>query len=182
MTKVFFGGSRSITKLNSEIKKRIDNVIASGFTVLVGDANGADKALQKYLADKKYNNVTVYCSGDSCRNNLGRWREEHVPSSRAKKDFEHYAIKDARMGQEAEYGLFLWDGKSRGTLNNVFTLTAHDKKVVLYFSPSKNFVHVRKVEDLKGLLAHCDRQVADSVERRLSEGKVHSDQSQLDLA
>ena len=182
MTKVFVGGSRSITKLNSEIKKRIDNVIASGFAVLVGDANGADKALQRYLADRKYQDVTVYCSGNSCRNNIGDWRTEHVPSNRARKDFEHYAIKDARMGQEAEYGLFLWDGKSRGTLNNVFTLTAHNKKVVLYFSPSKNFIHVRRVEDLKDVLSHCDQKIVDSVERRLSEGKTRSGQSQLDLA
>ena len=49
MTKVFFGGSRNIVRLNAEVKGRVDKVISSGFAVLIGDANGADKTLQKYL-------------------------------------------------------------------------------------------------------------------------------------
>src|SRR2546422_5074162 len=121
MSKVFLGGSRKITRLNADIRRRVDNVIANGFVVLIGDANGADKAFQKYLAEKNYTNVTVYCSGHACRNNLGDWKIEYVPSDRKKKDFEHYVKKDAQMGRDAEYGLFLWDGKSKGTLNNIFT-------------------------------------------------------------
>lgn len=180
MTKVFLGGSRNIVRLSSEVRGRVDNVISSGLAVLIGDANGADKALQRYLADRKYANVTVFCSGNTCRNNIGRWKTQHVATSRAKKDFEHYAMKDAQMGREAEYGLFLWDGKSRGTLNNILTLTAQNKRALVYFSPAKNFVQVRGVEDLERLLSDCDPRIANSVRRRLSEDRAGS--GQLDLA
>lgn len=36
-------------------------MIEKGFTILVGDANGADMAVQGYLADEDYRNVIVHC-------------------------------------------------------------------------------------------------------------------------
>jgi hypothetical protein len=36
-------------------------MIEKGFTILVGDANGADKAVQRYPADKDYRDVVVHC-------------------------------------------------------------------------------------------------------------------------
>jgi hypothetical protein len=50
MTKVFIGGSRRLSQLNKDLKGRLDNIVERGFTVIVGDANGADKAVQRYLA------------------------------------------------------------------------------------------------------------------------------------
>jgi len=49
MTKVFIAGSRQLSRLNADVKRRIDTMIDKGFTILVGDANGADKAVQRYL-------------------------------------------------------------------------------------------------------------------------------------
>ena len=46
MTKVFIGGSRRVTRLNADVQRRIDKIIEQGFPILVGDANGADKAIQ----------------------------------------------------------------------------------------------------------------------------------------
>jgi hypothetical protein len=37
-------------------------MIEKGFQILVGDADGADKAVQRYLADKAYPNVLVHQS------------------------------------------------------------------------------------------------------------------------
>ena len=51
MNTVFVGGSRRISRLSAQAKDRLDNVIGSGFHVLVGDANGADKAVQKHLLE-----------------------------------------------------------------------------------------------------------------------------------
>ena len=182
MTRVFFGGSRKIGRLNAEVRKRVQNVIESGFQILIGDANGADKALQEYLAEQKYLNVTVYCSGHLCRNNIGSWKTEYVASDRVKKDFEHYARKDAQMGRDAEYGFFLWDGKSRGTLSNVFTLMAQNKKAVVYFSPTKGFVTVRSTRDLEELITRCDPGIAQTIRRRLSSKTDSKEQSRLDFA
>ena len=54
MTKVFIAGSRQITRLPADVRTRLDVMIEKGFQILVGDANGADKAVQRYLADKSY--------------------------------------------------------------------------------------------------------------------------------
>ena len=89
MTKVFIGGSRRISRLDAEVKRRIDRMIEKRLPVIVGDANGADKAVQDYLRTKDYDLVEVFCSGDSCRNNRGGWptRTVPVPSGGKRKDF-----------------------------------------------------------------------------------------------
>jgi len=46
-------------------------MIEKRFTILVGDANSADKAVQRYLAEKAYRNAVVYCMDGKCRNNVG---------------------------------------------------------------------------------------------------------------
>ena len=43
MTKVFIAGSRKLSRLSPEVKARIDTMIEKGFTILIGDANGAPK-------------------------------------------------------------------------------------------------------------------------------------------
>lgn len=73
MTKVFIAGSRKLSRLSPEVKARIDAMIEKGFAILVGDANGADQAVQRYLADKGYRNVVVHCMSGNCRNNVGGW-------------------------------------------------------------------------------------------------------------
>ena len=46
---VFVAGSRQISRLPAEVKTRLDTMVEKGFQILVGDANGADKAVQRYL-------------------------------------------------------------------------------------------------------------------------------------
>ena len=70
MDSVFVAGSRALSKLNAQVKERLDNILRKEFTVLVGDANGADKAVQGYLAERRYRHVFVYCM-EVCRNNVG---------------------------------------------------------------------------------------------------------------
>jgi hypothetical protein len=72
MIKVFIGGSQSIRELPASVATRIDNIVEGGFTILTGEASGADASVQKYLAEKAYANVVVYCTG-VCRNNAGGW-------------------------------------------------------------------------------------------------------------
>ena len=61
MTTVFIGGSRSITRLNDTIRYTADNIMRQRFAIVIGDANGADKAVQSYLAAKAYRNVKEEC-------------------------------------------------------------------------------------------------------------------------
>ena len=71
--KVFIGGPREITALNADIEERLDNIIAQGYDVLVGDANGIDASVQRFFCGKDYGRVRIYCMNDTCRNNIGGW-------------------------------------------------------------------------------------------------------------
>lgn len=153
---VFVAGSRQISRLPAEVKARLDTIIEKGFQILVGDANGADKAVQRYFADKAYPNVLVHCMENHCRNNVGNWSTREVAAPRGARGFDYYSAKDRAMADTAEYGLMLWDGKSKGTINNVVSLSRRSKLVVVYVAPTKSFQTVRTLDDLKDVLAKGD--------------------------
>ena len=155
---MFLGGSRKINKLNKEVKERLENIINQQFTILIGDANGADKVLQQFLKDKNYQNVFVYCSGNACRNNLGNWESIKIGEESKTKDLKFYMLKDAEMAKKAEYGFMLWDGKSSGTLNNVLNLLWRQKKTLIYFSPQKRFYTISNPVSLIELLNKCNKE------------------------
>ena len=60
----------------------------------------------------------------------------------------------------------LWDGKSKGTVNNVVNLSRDHKPVVVYVAPTRQFRTIKTFGDLKDLLAQGD---SDRVERIISE-------------
>ena len=154
MMKVFIGGSRGITRLNPEVRKRLDEIIRKQLFVLVGDANGADKAVQGYLHERGYDRVEVFCSGGHCRNNLGSWKVTSVPAPPGRRDFGFYEAKDRKMTEESSVGLMLWDGKSRGTLSNVQRLLDLGKKVLIWIAPEKKFKALTSLNDWHQLAAH----------------------------
>jgi hypothetical protein len=162
---VFVAGSRQISRLPAEVKTRLDTMVEKGFQILVGDANGADKAVQRYLADKSYPNVLVHCMKDHCRNNVGSWPTREIDAPRGARGFDYYSLKDRAMAEAAEYGLLLWDAKSKGTDNNVLNLSRDHTPVVVYVAPTRQFRTIKSLDDLKTLLAEGD---SDSVERIIS--------------
>ena len=52
---------------------------------------------------------------DRYRNNVGNRPTREVAAPRGAKGFDYYSLKDRAMAETAEYGLMLWDGKSKGT-------------------------------------------------------------------
>jgi hypothetical protein len=152
MDSVFVAGSRALSKLNAQVKARLDNILRKEFKVLVGDANGADKAVQRYLAECGYQHVVVYCM-DVCRSNVGHWPiRAHSTGPTVKRDRHYYGIKDRAMANDASCGFMLWDGISKGTLTNVVNLLDHDKRVLLFNAPKQQFFTVRSAEDLDHIL------------------------------
>ena len=180
MKKVFFGGSRKLGKLNKELRDRIDKVINQNFLVLVGDASGADRAFQQHLAEKSYQNVLVFCAGDICRNNVGGWKTRHVSPKQSQKNFHYYAVRDKEMSEEADYGFMLWDGISKGTLNNILNMLERDKSVLVYLSSKKDFFTLKSRDGLADFLSCCDRQSLDQFEESLGLSKrIRPNQPQL---
>jgi hypothetical protein len=179
--KVFIGGSRAVSKLNEAIRARIDDIVINrGHTVIVGDANGADKAVQQYLADRHYPHVVVFCM-EHCRNNAGGWPTHSVEPPRGSTGFAYYSAKDLVMAQEAKCGLMLWDGKSKGTLQNILKLIGAQKRALVYFAPTREFHVVGNDADLQALLARCRKSDIDLAVRGLGL-KAPPSQTHLPLA
>jgi hypothetical protein len=167
MTTVFVSGSRKISHLNNEIRHRLQNIVEQEFNVIVGDANGADKALQKYLSEIHYENVVVFCSGNSCRNNIGNWNIERVSVDSKLSGRDFYTQKDIVMAAEADYGFVLWDGKSPGSFNNIMELLKGKKRALVYFSPNKEFYTVSDLRDAQMLLDKCDRDSLSDISKKI---------------
>ena len=177
--KVFIGGSRAVSKLNAVIRARLDDLMKRGCAILIGDANGADKAVQTYFASKHYTDVIVFCM-EECRNNVGGWPTHNVEPPSGSKGFSYYAAKDFVMAEEAQCGVMLWDAKSKGTLQNVLNLVGAGKRALVYFAPTKDFHVVAGHQDLQTLLGRCERRDIDSATRALGL-KTPFDQSSLPL-
>lgn len=152
MTTVFIAGSMNIKRLDPKVKERLDNIVASEFDVVVGDADGVDTSIQQYLFGLGRSKTTVYCSGSSPRNNVGEWpvcvvKTKHSEGSRA-----FYTAKDLVMAEVADFGLMIWDTKSTGTLSNVIELLTRKKKSVVFVNKEKSFKTVGTVEQLEELV------------------------------
>ncbi len=167
MTSVFIGGSRKISRLNPEVQQRLDGIIDKGFKIIVGDANGADKAVQAYLHMKPYSNVEVFCAGKSARNNIGHWHVRTIDAA-GKKGFDFYAAKDQAMADEASYGLMIWDGTSTGTLMNVLRLVEKSKKVVVYVSPARSFFDIKSEAEWDSFLEQCSDETKTTLKKTSS--------------
>jgi hypothetical protein len=167
-TRVFIAGSRRLSQLNKDVRRRIDNVVDKGFTVIVGDANGVDKAVQQYLSSRNYRDVVVFCMEGACRNNIGNWPTRTITAADpGRRDFAYYSTKDRAMAEEADYGLMLWDGRSRGTLTNIDALVREGKPVVVYVAPDRSFFTLRQPHHLSGMLDRLDPTAVRRIDRNL---------------
>ncbi len=157
----------NIKHLNENVKERIAKIVDSGFDVVIGDADGADAAIQEHLSLLRASRITVYCSG-SPRNNIGSWpvraaKTDYSPGSRA-----FYTAKDKLMAEVADFGLMVWDAKSTGTLSNVVELLARGKKSVVFINKDRLFKTVGSVGQLE-ILVGC---MSDGAKRKADE-KIH---------
>jgi adenine-specific DNA-methyltransferase len=141
--------------------------VEKALPVLVGDANGADKALQEYFHKRKYKPVIVFCTGGVCRNNVGDWEQRSIPSPTRARNAEFYSAKDKVMADESTIGLMVWDGKSVGTLMNIYRLLAQDKNAVLYSVPEQSFIEFKQPSQWEMLLAKCDSSLRQKLEQRV---------------
>lgn len=112
MTKtVMISGSSSIQSLNPEVICSLRNIISLKFNIIIGDCYGVDTLVQRYLKNHNYTQVKVYHIGKKPRNNLG-FETITVQGKR-------YSDKDKVMCEKADFGLAIWDGKSKGTKDNI---------------------------------------------------------------
>lgn len=152
MTTVFISGSINIKDLDYKFKERLDNIIASKLDVVVGDASGADTAIQEYLAKAGHAFTTVYCSGSEVRNNIGNWPVCFIETHYSPGSRNFFTAKDIAMTNIADFGLMIWDLKSTGTLSNIIELLSQEKKSVVFINRIKTFKNVSSVENLESIV------------------------------
>ena len=128
--KVFAGGSKTINNIVDLPNRRVLDVATYyGDEILVGDCDGADAAIQRYLAKDDYPFVTVYVSGDKVRNNIGDWPVKHVVFDPTFTGYDFRRQKDIQMALDCDGAVMAWDGKSKGTRQNIIDVLALDKSV-----------------------------------------------------
>lgn len=153
MTIVFVAGSIAISRLHPLVVARLATVVTRGLSVVVGDADGVDAAVQHALVADAASAVTVYCSGDTPRNNAGDWPVETIQSIATPGTRAWFTAKDLAMAEAADYGLMIWDSTSTGTLSNVLALVAQRKTCVVFVNKDKEFVTTSDADGIDQLVA-----------------------------
>lgn len=156
MTTVFLSGSRKIWKLNEQVLDRLQNILDQSLDVLVGDANGVDKAFQKYLSVQGYDRVTVFYAGEEPRNNLGDWATRRVENVKKLRGRALHTQKDRLMADIADFGFVVWDGRSVGSLANIAEMIKRGKRSLVFLNPLRSFSGISSAQELRSLLTHCD--------------------------
>lgn len=59
------------------------------------------------------------------------------------------------MTNEADYGFMIWDGESRGTLNNTINLVMQHKNVLMYLTTTDRMVVIKTLDDLNKIVSVC---------------------------
>lgn len=167
--RVFISGSIKIKKVDENVLSRIDNIVnKSEYQIIIGDANGVDSSIQKYLNKMQSKSVTVYCSGNKPRNNIGSWNIKKIKSDAHAGTREFYTAKDIEMAQDCDYGFMIWDVKSTGTLNNVIELLKRKKISLIYLDKLKKFFKIKELSDFEELISLMNENDKKTAEEKLS--------------
>jgi len=174
--KLFISGSKSISVLSDEVKSILDEHITMGTEFLVGDCYGVDAAVQKYLVLKGYRNVTIYCSGETPRNNFATGAKVHSCAEAAKGltgSAFHY-VKDIQMANDCNQAIMIWDGKSKGTGENILRIKEMKKpyRIICSVSPKKGDSIMPKYIIMDSSAGECEGALYADIKLKDENGKI----------
>jgi hypothetical protein len=103
--KLLLMGSKAFRKkeLPPSVTNILDNAIARNMRIVVGEAPGANRLFQDYLADQKYKRVTVG-HARSIRYNAGNWRTKQYG--------EKVSEREKNMIAECDSAIIIWTDHS----------------------------------------------------------------------
>ncbi len=142
MSRVFISGSISLNQLPNEVMQSFDNIISQNMEVYVGDAKGVDVATQQYFSSKNYTNVTVCTIYEKPRNIVADFFkiQKIFYDETLKSEREKQTAKDDYMTQHSNYSFVIWDGKSKGSYNNINRAFHYDKKLKVYITNEQRYL------------------------------------------
>ena len=65
--------------------------------------------------------MIIYHVNNFTRNNIGNWQTVEVPSQ-SLTGRALYTLKDKKMALDADFGMMIWDGYSKGTKANILEM------------------------------------------------------------
>ncbi len=137
---VFISGSMNISHLDDNVKRSFDRIIDHNLPVLVGDAPGIDTLVQEYFNSRNYYNVTVYSIFHSPRNLASSNFTIKKIDPKQYKGRKAQEEKDKAMTNDSSYSFVIWNGKSKGSLNNILRSLEKNQKLKVYYLPQKRFL------------------------------------------
>lgn len=146
--KIFISGSISLKHLPEKVRNEsLCKIIQNNLTVLVGDADGIDKLIQQFFYSLGYLNVKVYSISEQPRNLMtSSFLVERVNvSNNITKERERQSFKDIKMTQDSDYSLVVWDGKSKGSFNNIIRAIESKKTIKVFLTSIDDFIPKEKV-------------------------------------
>lgn len=161
-----------IKNLDKNVITRIDNILNSNYQVIVGDADGVDSSIQKYLFNKQSKSVVVYCAGDQPRNNIGHWLVENIYTNATPGTRAFFTAKDLKMAEDCDYGFMVWDTKSTGTLSNAIELLKREKSSLIYINKAKEFLKIKGSTDLEILITYMSETAKLKAEKKIGLRKI----------
>ena len=173
--KIFIAGARNIKSLDDNVKARLMSIYNNKHSVFVGDCYGVDTAVQNFFIKLNYDNVTVFANNGKARNNVGNWNVENVCVDSSVKGFDFYKQKDMAMANSADYGFMIWDGSSRGTLNNIINLVNQNKKVLVYTTIFHKMFVIGTMPQLNSLIVHCPQTTQKTYRQLVSSNNIIKD-------
>lgn len=143
--------------------------------ILLGDAEGIDTIVQNYCKSVGYLNITVYSIYSIPRYMVDGFQYKHIiPTTTSKKERERQAEKDAAMTSDSDFSLIIWDGKSKGSYNNILRAIEKNKKVKVYLDYESCFIEQEKTNKLEIEYIYrknCGYSASEIVEYLISEGE-----------
>ena len=136
MKKVFISGSINLNTLPKIVEKSLKTIQEKNIKILVGDAKGIDSLIQDYFSNNKYFNLnicSIYQTPRNRKNNNFKTIlievDMDIKSERKKQE-----KKDEYMSLNSDYSFVVWDGKSKGSFNNIKRALENDKLLKVYYT------------------------------------------------
>jgi len=156
--KVFISGSISVTSLPAEVFRTINTIESKNIHIIIGDAKGIDKIVQEKLSRDEYYNVTVYTIYNKPRNIISQnFNVKQIDYDKnLKSEREKQKFKDLAMVADCDYALVIWDGKSKGSYNNILNALNMNKLFKVFYTKANCFL--KKEEKTLQAIQHIYRQ------------------------
>lgn len=140
--KVFISGSISIKLLPKKVLRSINKIIEQNFEILVGDADGIDRLICEYAYGMKYTNLIIYHVDKNPRQNINlKFKNIRIETDKnIKKEREKQYFKDKAMAQDCDFAFVIWDGKSKGSYQNIKNCIEFEKKIKIYLKEKDDFI------------------------------------------